>query len=103
MHPVIESHREQLIQLCRKHHVRRLELVGSAAREEDFDPQCSDLDFIVEFEEFPRKGWNDPYFLLQDDLRELFQRRVDLMEQEGIRNPYVRRTIDQDRRLVYAA
>jgi predicted nucleotidyltransferase len=45
----IASRREELRELCRRFHVRRLDLFGSAARE-DFDPARSDLDFLVEFD-----------------------------------------------------
>ena len=45
----ISSHREELRELRRRFHVRRLELFGSAAGD-DFDPARSDLDFLVEFE-----------------------------------------------------
>jgi predicted nucleotidyltransferase len=43
----IESHREELRALCRRFHVRRLDLFGSAARG-DLDPTRSDFDFLVE-------------------------------------------------------
>src|SRR5437868_4983824 len=49
MQPVIEQHLPKLRSLCRRFHVRRLELFGSAARE-DFDPARSDLDFLVAFD-----------------------------------------------------
>jgi hypothetical protein len=42
-------HRQKLQAICRSFHVRRLDLFGSAARD-DFDPEHSDFDFIVEFE-----------------------------------------------------
>ena len=45
----ISSHREELRELCRRFHVRRLDLFGSAAGD-DFDAERSDLDFLVEFE-----------------------------------------------------
>ena len=44
----IQLRREELWALCRRFHVRRLDLFGSAARG-DFDPERSDLDFLVEF------------------------------------------------------
>ena len=47
----ISSHREELGQLCRQFHVRRLDLFGSAAGD-DFDPARSDLDFLVEFDQW---------------------------------------------------
>ena len=48
MNTLIETHRAALTQLCRRHHVRRLDLFGSAATGA-FDADTSDLDFIVEF------------------------------------------------------
>lgn len=49
MHPIIEQHREGLEAACREYGVRRLELFGSAARD-DFDEERSDLDFLVVFD-----------------------------------------------------
>jgi uncharacterized protein len=45
----ISSHREELRELCRRFHVRRVDLFGSATGE-DFDPARGDLDFLVEFD-----------------------------------------------------
>jgi uncharacterized protein len=45
----IQLRREELRALCRRFHVRRLDLFGSAARG-DFDPERSHLDFLVEFD-----------------------------------------------------
>lgn len=50
MQPFIEAKREQIAELCRMHHVRRLSLFGSAVRD-DFDPNRSDVDVRVEFDE----------------------------------------------------
>jgi predicted nucleotidyltransferase len=68
----------QLRDLCRVHHVRRLEAFGSAARDggADFDPQRSDLDFLVEFEPHSRKGFDDVYFKLLADLEATRARRT---------------------------
>lgn len=49
MHPEVLRHREAIAALCRRHGVARLEVFGSAARGEDFDPARSDADFLVEF------------------------------------------------------
>jgi hypothetical protein len=45
----ISSHREELRELCRQFHVRRLDVFGSATGD-DFDPARGDLDFLVEFD-----------------------------------------------------
>ena len=49
MLPLIHARREEVAELCRRFHVRRLEVFGSAARG-DFDPERSDVDFLVEFD-----------------------------------------------------
>lgn len=99
----------QLRELCRTHRVRRLELFGSAARsvtngaDADFDPQRSDLDFLVEFEPLPLGERSRHFFALEADLRRLFNREVDLGEPAGIRNRYVRESIESSKVLLYAA
>ena len=50
MIPLIAQHSDELTELCRRHHVKRLEVFGSAAVG-DFDPDTSDIDFLVEFDE----------------------------------------------------
>jgi predicted nucleotidyltransferase len=45
----IETHRTQIAELCRRYGVKRLELFGSAARGEDFEPGRSDIDFLADF------------------------------------------------------
>src|SRR5271169_2962072 len=49
MLPLITEHRAEIAALCRRFGVRRLAVFGSAARGADFDPQRSDVDFLVEF------------------------------------------------------
>ena len=51
---LIEQHRSEVIDLCRRYGVRRLELFGSAATGA-FEPERSDLDFLVEFDANPSK------------------------------------------------
>ena len=49
MHPSIEQKRSEISHRCLRYHVRRLEVIGSAARATDFDPAYSNADFLVEF------------------------------------------------------
>ena len=50
MHPLVESHRTAIQDLCRRHGVRRLEAFGSAV-EGGFDTASSDVDFLVDLGE----------------------------------------------------
>jgi uncharacterized protein len=98
----IELHREELRGLCRRFHVRRLDLFGSAARG-DFDPEHSDVDFLVEFDRSAPQHPFDAYFGLKEALEELLRRPVDLVEAGAVRNPYLKASIERSRENVYAA
>jgi len=96
---------DQIRSLCEKHDVATLWLFGSATGD-DFDPASSDIDFVVEFQPQPRRGFDDVYFKFQDDLRELLGREVDLIERHVVErsaNPYRRRAILSSMEPVYAA
>lgn len=99
---VIEESQRALQDLCLKHQVRRLELFGSAAGE-GFDPESSDLDFLVEFKQLQDNEYADAYFGLLEDLKILFHREVDLVVESAVKNPYLRQSIDRSKKLLYAA
>jgi len=99
---LIEQHRPQLLALCRKYDVRRLDLIGSAARD-DFDAARSDLDFVVEFNNFTVANAADRYLGLMVDLEDLFGRKIDLVSYRAIRNPYFKQVVDNTRVMLYAA
>lgn len=86
--------------LCRRFHVRRLDLFGSAA-DGRFDPARSDLDVLVAFEEMPGAAYADAYFGLRDALAGLFGREVDLVTEPALENPYLRRQIEAQRRRLF--
>jgi predicted nucleotidyltransferase len=102
MQPIITENREKIAELCRAHHVRRLSVFGSAVRD-DFDPERSDVDFMVEFEPSEDHRDFEVQSLLKEKLTELFDRPVDLIRAGLIRNPYLLREILNDQVTLYAA
>ncbi len=99
----IALHREELRALCCRFHVRRLDLFGSAARG-DFDPERSDVDFLVEFDrEHPEALSLKTYFDFKEALEALLGRPVDLVEPGAVRNPYLKASIDGSREPVFEA
>ncbi len=98
----IARHHDELRILCRRFYVRRLDLFGSAARD-DFDPDRSDIDFLVEFDRSAPGNPFDTYFGFKEALEELFGRPVDLVEAGAVRNPYLKASIEQSRQNVYVA
>ncbi|MCY4131059.1 MAG: nucleotidyltransferase domain-containing protein [Nitrospira sp.] len=92
----------ELEQLCRRYHVQRLEVFGSATDSRRFRMD-SDLDFLVEFQPFPPCGHANAYFGLLEDLQEVFGRPVDLVSSSAIKNPYFRESVEETKELLYAA
>lgn len=103
MHPQIERHRSEIATLCRRYRVRRLDVFGSAARGDDFDPVHSDVDFLVEFESDTGAPALEEFFGFRDALSQVLKLPVDLVEAGAIRNPYVLASINRSRENVYAA
>lgn len=101
MLPLIAENRRKIADICRRFGVRRLDVFGSAARVTDFDPDRSDLDFVVEFEPLPGGGRFETYFGFKEALESLFG--VDLVSEGTIRNPYLRASIEKGRQSLYAA
>jgi predicted nucleotidyltransferase len=102
MQDFILAKREEIAELCRQHHVRRLAVFGSAARD-DFDPVTSDVDLLVEFDIDAIDRYARNFFSLEESMVNLFNRKVDLITDGVIKNPYRLRSIEADKVLVYAA
>ena len=99
---LIQDRKEELTGICSRFHVLSLALFGSAARA-DFQPETSDLDFLVEFLPMPPQEHARSYFGLIKELERLFRRNIDLVEASAVRNPYVRRNIEDSQVPLYAA
>jgi len=101
MTEVLEKNRQQVAELCRRVGARRLDVFGSAARGE-FDPESSDLDFLVELDALPPAQYASAYFALKEGLEKIFARPVDLVTEPGLDNPYFRQRVQAERRNLYA-
>lgn len=88
--------------LCRKYGVLRLDLFGSAAKG-TFDPETSDLDCVMTFEDRGLTGYAKRYLRFAEALEMLFGRPVDVIFDDAIKNPYFREEIEETRRPVYVA
>lgn len=102
MHPAIYQHRSGIAAICQRHGIHRLDVFGSAARAEDFSPDNSDADFLVEFAPGVRPDLRN-FYGAKSDLEQLLGRGVDLIEAGAVRNPYVLASINRHREPVYAA
>jgi len=100
---LIDVHRHQIIALCREFGVTRLELFGSAATS-DFDPERSDIDFLVDYPpDYDFGPWAARHFELKERLETLLGLPVDLVMTSAMRKPRFIESVNQTRRLLYAA
>jgi len=103
MVPLIEQHQDEIRALCREYGVVRLEVFGSACTAE-FDPERSDVDFLVEYPEGYDVGpWLQRFQGLQADLARLLGRPVDLVMTSGLRKPRFVQAVNKTRRVIYDA
>jgi len=99
---VIKEKREAVAEHCRRLNVRRLDVFGSAARG-NFNPETSDIDFLVEFGEHEHINLFDRYFDLADSLETLFNRKVDLVTVAGAaKKPRFHANVEAEKESVYA-
>ena len=98
----LQQRQAELRDLCRRFEVRRMDLFGSAARDE-FNPLTSDLDFLVAFLPAGQVSAADRYLGLLAGLEDLFKRNVDLVDIAAARNPYFLASALSHRKMLYAA
>ena len=102
MIPEIDRNRDEIIAICEEYGLVRLELFGSAATG-DFDPERSDVDFLIEYPEgFDYGSWGSRVTAIQERLQLILGRDVDLVSLKWIVNPYFKRSIEESRTPIYA-
>lgn len=96
---LIDRNIEKIKPLCNKHKVSQLFVFGSIVTP-DFTKK-SDIDLLVKFSGVELYNYADNYFDLKQSLEELPKRPVDLLEDKAIKNPYLRKSIDASKHLIY--
>ena len=82
--------------------VTKLGLFGSTVRGEN--TEHSDIDLLIEFEpDISIEEYTDNYFSLREKLVELFKRKIDLVTQRSLSNPFFIADIEQSKKLIYGA
>ena len=85
--------------ICDLYPVNRLYAFGSAITDH-FNEQ-SDVDILVDLTPLPPVERGEILMKLWDELERLFARRVDLLTDHSLRNPYLRANIEKTKKLVY--
>jgi hypothetical protein len=87
--------------LCQHHEVNKLYLFGSILGTNFQDK--SDIDFLVKFKNIELLKYADNYFDLKFSLEELFNRPVDLLEEQSRKNPYFLEELNETKQLIYGS
>jgi predicted nucleotidyltransferase len=96
---VVDKNIEKIKALCNKHKVSKLFVFGSVLTNKF--KKSSDIDFVVDFSDVDIYNYADNYFDLKKSLENLLNRQVDLLEEKAIRNPYLKKTIDSSKKMIY--
>jgi predicted nucleotidyltransferase len=102
MIPLIQNNMEAIQNACKKYHVKSLYLVGSATDTGRFTDE-SDVDFLYRFrkEDIEEMAYADNYFDLMFYLQDLLNRKVDLVAEEKMWNPYFIESINKSKQIIY--
>ena len=96
---LIDINREKIIALCKKYKVSKLFAFGSVLT--DRFNMNSDVDLLVNFDKGSIPDYFTNFFDLKYALEEVLGRKVDLLEEQSIRNRYLKESIEQSKRLIY--
>lgn len=96
----IKISREAIIKYCKQHHIIEFALFGSVLTSQFHSK--SDIDVLVTFQPDCHYSFYD-IMAIQEDLEEMFDRPVDLVEKQSLKNPFRRHAILNTMEVIYAA
>ncbi|GIL22117.1 MAG: nucleotidyltransferase [Bacteroidota bacterium] len=97
---IIKERYSDFVELCRTHKVDKIYAFGSSVTNH-FNPQKSDIDLVVKVDIDDPVDRGEALLSLWDNLEELFKRKVDLLTEDSIRNPYLKANINRTKKLIY--
>ncbi len=96
---LIENNLQRITALCRKHQVNRLFVFGSILTPRFNDH--SDVDLMVDFNKTAIADYFTNFFDFKYSLQEILGREVDLLEEQAVHNPYLKKNIEASKALIY--
>lgn len=99
MNKLIENNLDQIRKYCRQYAVERLHVFGSVNSDQFTDD--SDIDFLIKFKDISHGQYTDNYFRLHELFENLFNRKIDLITENMLSNPYFIKRINQTKMVLY--
>ncbi len=100
LNSIIKDKYEEFVALCRQHRVSKIYAFGSSITQH-FNPIKSDIDVIVELDIKDPIEYGETLLSFWDNLEVFFNRKVDLLTEDSIHNPYLRKSIESTKKLIY--
>ena len=95
----IKFNKNELKILCEQHEVENLYLFGSSVTEK-FNAE-SDVDLLVNFKVKDLYNYFKNYLSFKEKLTQLFGRKIDLVEEQSLKNPILINSINESKQLIY--
>lgn len=100
MNPLISDKLNDLIALCEQYNIKSLHIFGSG-NSDKFNSE-SDIDFLISFNDnISIEEYTENYFSMHKQLHSLFNRKIDLVTEKSLSNPYFIESIEQSKQLIY--
>jgi predicted nucleotidyltransferase len=101
MHRFIADKADKLKEICKAYDIKTMYVFGSACTNKFNDD--SDVDILISFKDISIDRYTDNYFEIHYRLEELFGRKIDLLTENSLSNPYLIESIEETKQLLYAA
>ncbi|MFV0566095.1 MAG: nucleotidyltransferase family protein [Flavobacteriaceae bacterium] len=96
----IQYRMAEFLSLCKTHNVKNLYAFGSSVTNQ-FDEDSSDIDLLIEIDADDPIERGESLISIWDKFEQFFQRKVDLLTDNSIKNPILRKNIDATKVLIY--
>jgi len=100
MNKIIAENIEKIKEYCKMYKVKELYAVGSVVS--DKFSEKSDIDLLIIFDNISIEEYTDNYFILHKLFRTIFNRKVDLITENSLENPFFIKSIENSKQLLYA-
>lgn len=98
---IIDQHFEDIQKLCVRHKVEQMFVFGSVLTK-NFN-ENSDVDFLVKFGDIDLYDYFENLLNLKENLEKILLRNVDILEMQAVKNPYLKKSIDNSKLLIYGS
>lgn len=99
MHQIIQANISEIKRIFKNHKVSKAYVFGSVCTQKFNDK--SDVDFIVKFEQRFFDDYVDNFFSLEEKLKELLKRNVDILTEDNFKNPFFIKVVNKTKTAIY--